>query len=105
MDDKKDDNGVVNSREEDISDYIDYLKSRGKSVSTISRNVSSLKAFFRFMVTNEYISKNPVYKVKLDKVPKRLPIVLSAQHIEALLAAPDESLPKGCRDQAMLAVL
>ncbi|MDR2654857.1 MAG: tyrosine-type recombinase/integrase [Oscillospiraceae bacterium] len=97
--------GLFDSCEDDVKKFISYLETQGKSLATISRNVSSLRAFFQFMQLNDYISENPLFGIRIGKSEKKLPYILPPQDVDALLRAPDESAPKGCRDKAMLGVL
>ena len=51
------------------------------------------------------MDSNPAKGIKLEKTVKKLPQVLSGEEIELLLAQPDITEPKGCRDRAMLELL
>ena len=89
-----------------IDSYIKYLKKEGKSVSTVSRNLSSLRSFFKYLVQKKAIDFNPMLGVKNDKKPESdLPEIMSAQDVSTLLNSPDCSTAKGKRDKAMLEVM
>ncbi len=89
----------------EIGEYIDYLKSLNRSGATLVRNVASLRCFYRFLMAGGQAGINPAKSVKLQKVPKKAPQILSGKEIELLLAQPDPSELKGCRDKAMLELL
>ena len=88
-----------------ISDYLIYLKSNGKSTTTISRSVSSIRCLYRFLVQSGEVQLNPTKSVKLEKTNKKPPQVLSGEEIARLLAVQDLTEPRGCRDKAMLELL
>ena len=88
-----------------INKYFDELKKSGKSNSTLTRIISSLRSFFQFLIFRGYIKANPTQAIKLEKVQKKLPHILSSSDIDKLLSAPNTSDIKGCRDKAMIEVL
>lgn len=87
-----------------IMDYISSLAA-SLSIRSIARNLSSLKIFYRFLVSDGKIKTNPARLISNPKLPRRLPGVLSSQEVERLLAAPDVSTSRGLRDRAMLELL
>ena len=91
--------------EKTISEYTSYLKSEGKSPTTISRSVSSIRCLYRFLIQNGEVKYNPTKNVKLDKANKKPPQVLGGEEIARLLSVPDLTEPRGCRDKAMLELL
>ena len=88
-----------------IYDYIDSLKEMGRSSTTVSRNVSSIRCYYKYLIFSGIASSNPAKDIKLDHVDKKLPQVLSGDEINLLLSQPDVSTAKGCRDKAMLELL
>ncbi len=88
-----------------IYEYIANLKELGRSPTTISRNVSSIRCYYKYLMYNDLASENPAKNVKLEHVEKKLPQVLSGDEINLLLNQPDVSTAKGCRDKAMLELL
>ena len=94
-----------NITQENISTYMDYLSSLGKSPATISRSLASLKGFFRYLVAEGVIDQNPANNVATAKAEKKLPQVLTGKEVERLLAQPKCTDMKGYRDKAMLELL
>lgn len=88
-----------------IQEYIDHLHDLKRSPTTISRNLASVRCFYKFLIFNGLLDTNPAKGIKLEKTVKKLPQVLSGEDIEHLLAQPDITEPKGCRDKAMLELL
>lgn len=85
--------------------YIYDLQKQHKASTTISRNVASIRAFFKFLVHAGVVSENPAENLELPKTEKKLPEILSQQEVELLLEQPDCKDHKGIRDKAMLEVL
>ncbi len=88
-----------------IADYVEHLKALNKSNSTITRSIASLRSFFQYLVLNGYATGNPARSIKLEKVEKKLPSILTDHEIDQLLKSPNANEPKGCRDKAMLELL
>ena len=91
--------------EEVIQKYVDRLHELKRSPTTISRNLASVLCFYKFLIFRGQLDHNPAKGIKLEKAEKKLPQVLSGEEIELLLAQPDITEPKGCRDKAMLELL
>ena len=87
-----------------IMEYVSSLAGP-LSIRSIARNLSSLKVFYRFLVSDGKIQTNPARLISNPKLPRRLPGVLSGEEVERLLAAPDASTNRGLRDRAMLELL
>jgi len=60
----------------------------GMAKPTIRLHFAALRTFFRFLVERHGLKDNPLKQVQLPKLDRKLPVVLSAKQIEALLAAP-----------------
>ena len=75
--------------EENIEEYMEYLKSVGKKTSTISRSLATIRSFYQYLIKNK-------------KIEKRVPSVLTSEEVELLLDQPNEVDLKGIRDKAML---
>lgn len=89
-----------------IKDYIEYLETIGKSETTQTRIISSLKCYYNFLLSLNIATENPVLKIKIyKKTNKSLPIILDHNEIKKLLEQPDMSDLKGIRDKAILELL
>ncbi|WP_110953151.1 site-specific tyrosine recombinase XerD [Anaerosinus massiliensis] len=96
---------IQDSSRTTIIDYLNNLKLQGKAVSTISRNIAALKAFYQYLVKENYLENDPAEKIETPKLEKRLPKILSISEVEELLKQPNVRLSVGLRDKAMLEVL
>ncbi|MBQ7959994.1 MAG: site-specific tyrosine recombinase XerD [Clostridia bacterium] len=88
-----------------ILDYMMRLQKAGKSASTVSRNLASIRSFYRFLQNTGEIVQDPTINLHSLKIEKKLPEVLTSQEVEVLLNQPNIRDAKGCRDKAMLELL
>lgn len=72
------------------------------SAATQARVLSGVKSFFRYLLLEEVIKKDPTELLDAPKLRRPLPHVLSLPEIDRLFAAIDHSLPEGVRNHAML---
>ncbi len=90
--------------QDDIVEYVGTLSAVLSARST-ARNISALKMFFRFLVSDGKIESSPARLLETPKLERRLPEILNHKEVELLLSTPDISKPLGQRDRAMLEVL
>jgi integrase/recombinase XerD len=85
-----------------LRDYVYHLKDLGLSPSSIRRNVSAVRSYFRFMLGEGALVRDPSERLEAPKRWRTLPEVLTVEETEALLAAPSLDEPLAFRDRAML---
>lgn len=68
----------------DIQNYIQKL-SKEENTSSVSRCISTLKSFYKFLEINKYTNSNPLTTITNPKTQKKLPKVLSEEEIDKLL--------------------
>jgi integrase/recombinase XerD len=73
--------------------------------SSDARMLSSLKRFYQYCLREQQVRADPTLKLDPPKRVPRFPKTLSEADVEALLAAPETTAPRGLRDRAMLEVL
>lgn len=95
----------LDADEKEISEFVDYLRELNRTTTTISRNLASIRCFYKFLIYKGELDHNPAKGIKLEKAEKKLPQVLTGEEIELLLSKPNITEPKGCRDKAMLELL
>jgi integrase/recombinase XerC len=88
-----------------LREYLSELVERGLAKASIARKLSAIRSFYRYLVREEIIPKNPIEQVSSPKLDKRLPSFLTQEEMEKLLGAPDLSTPLGQRDRAFLELL
>lgn len=85
--------------------YLDYLSAMGKSESTKTRVLASLRCYYRFLVSKGALSQNPADEIKLQKAEKKMPGILDSNEVMLLLTQPGGNDYKSVRDKAMLELL
>ena len=98
-------NSVKNITFTNINSYILYMEKQGKSPSSVSRNISCMRSFFRYLLNKGEIQTDPTMMVTMPKVEKKQPEVVSANTMEMLIKAPSAKDAKGIRDKAMIQLL
>jgi integrase/recombinase XerD len=96
---------VADATQQNIGAYLQHLEQDGRSASTVSRTLASLKNFYAYLVSSGFCEKTPVSDIHIDRGEKKLPQILTGREIELLLAQPLCVDAKGFRDKAMLEVM
>ena len=91
--------------EDEISTYFRFLRSSGKSQSTVQRCSATLRCYYAHLIDRHKLKENPARHVTMDRQRRKLPQVLSSGEVELFLEQPDLSDVKGIRDKAMLEML
>lgn len=76
---------INNIDENNIKDYIKYLNKENNDTRTISHNISTLRSFYKFLLIEKKVNKNPMEYIELPKTKKSLPKTLSIEEIDKLL--------------------
>lgn len=88
-----------------ILTYLVNLQKNGKSSSTISRTISALKNFFKFLKEEKLVQDNPAISIHSPKQIRKKPLILDEKEISQLMLLPDKKTFKGSRDLAILELL
>lgn len=103
------DNKGVNSlntiTQSHISDFVSEMRGYGLNPNSISRKITSIRLFHRFLVQEGFCTEDPSLFVELPKKEKKLPTVLTRNEVFKLLEIPETDRPTGKRDKAMLEIL
>jgi integrase/recombinase XerC len=73
---------------DDFRDYLFAIMKRGQARSYVRLQFSALRAFYKFLTNRKKLRVDPFRQLQLPKVEKKLPLVLTRQQIDELLAAP-----------------
>ena len=81
-----------------------YNKPRKEKISaqSIETYARAIRAFFGYLHREEMIERNPIQKVRMPKVPKKVVPTFSQKEVEQLLAQPNKKTDSGYRDYAVL---
>ncbi|HUV53336.1 MAG TPA: tyrosine recombinase XerC [Dehalococcoidia bacterium] len=85
--------------------YLGLLHERETARGSISRKLSALRSFYRYLNRESLVSADPLSTVSAPKLEKRLPTFLTIDEMASLLKAPDVSTLQGLRDRAILELL
>ena len=88
-----------------IKGYLMYLYDQKLSRSSISRKLSSLRSFYKYLFNNELIKTNPFKYVSLPKREKKLPKYVGILDLEIIFNTPDINSSLGQRDRLILEIL
>ncbi|MCM8771261.1 MAG: tyrosine recombinase XerC [Candidatus Omnitrophica bacterium] len=85
--------------------YMAHLKERNMRSKTVSRKLSCLRSFFRFLCREGYLKNNPVLTLMSPKKEKTLPVFLTEEEVIQLIESPPQDTEQGLRDRAILETL
>jgi integrase/recombinase XerD len=85
-----------------LREYIYHLKDLGLAPASIRRNVSAVRTYFKFLVGEGHVVRDPSDRLETPKRWRALPDVLTVEEAARLLAAPTLDEPLAFRDRAML---
>jgi integrase/recombinase XerD len=85
-----------------LREYVYHLKDLGLSPASIRRNVSAVRSYFRFMLDEGHVVRDPSERLETPKRWRALPEVLTVDEVTKLIAAPSLDEPLAFRDRAML---
>ena len=85
--------------------HLESLAGRGLGARSRARHLAALRVFHRFLVAERHAAADPTIHLETPRMARRLPVVLTLEEVEALLAAPNSEGPGALRDRAMLALL
>ncbi len=89
----------------DVAAWLVSLSRAGISARAQARKLSALRGFYKFLLAEHHVTADPTALVTGPRLPRKLPQVLTFAEVEQLLAAPDATTPRGCRDVSMLQLL
>lgn len=88
-----------------LKDLMDWVNSRGISPRTQARIISGIKSFYKFLLIEEKVEKDPTALLEAPRVGRKLPEVLSVAEVDTIINAVDTRKPEGQRNKAILETL
>jgi len=91
----------------DLRKYLAVLKEKNFCSRTVSRRLSTLRSFFRFLCREGYIKTNPLLMLSSPKLEKHLPAFMTEEEVGRLIESAFAKTQKdilGLRDRAILEV-
>ena len=95
---------IINAEPETIREYLSCLYRRKVKKVTVNRKVSSLRAFYKYVLRTGKISHNPAEMIQTLKTEKHMPAFLSVDEMFELLKTQDDNSVLSLRNRAMLEV-
>lgn len=89
----------------DVQEHLAILDEMDLSQRSKARALAAIRTFHRFLVRESLCESDPTADLDTPRSSRRLPVFLSDQEVEDLLAAPDVTKAPGVRDRSMLEVL
>ena len=95
----------------DLTNYLLFLRSRKYASSTVARKMAAIKSFFNFLVAEGQLRGDPGARMTAPRVDKYTPRSITTSEVERLLQQPANEgdsaarRPEAVRDQAMLETL
>jgi len=90
---------------EQLGKFLAWISEMGLSARSQARILSGIKAFYRYLLLEERIEKDPTALLEGPRLGSKLPEVLSVVEIDRMLELIDLSSPQGRRNRAMLETL
>jgi integrase/recombinase XerD len=90
---------------ENISNFLAEIKDEGISARSQARIISGIKAFYKYLIMEDYLKVNPTELIESPMIGLKLPDTLSLIEIDNLIAGVDLSNKQGERNRAILETL
>lgn len=88
-----------------IRNFVGRLKRKNNTASSVSRKLSAIRSFHKFLLLEKLVDENISLGVSLPKKEKKLPVVLSIDEVDELIQASVGERPLDLRNKAMLELL
>ena len=88
-----------------LQDFLKWIAELGITSRTQARLISGLRAFYKYLLIENIVTKDPTELLDLPKIGMKLPVVLDIDEIDKILTGIDLSKPEGRRNKAMLETL
>jgi integrase/recombinase XerD len=82
--------------------YIYHLKDLGLASSSIRRNISALRTYYKFLLNEGHVVRDPSERLETPRRWRELPDVLTVEEVTKLIETPSLDEPMAFRDRAML---
>ena len=88
-----------------VREYLSSLVASGLASASVTRKVSTLRSFYRYLRNEGVLQDDPFFGVRGPRRERRLPTFLTTEEMDALIAAADQETPQGLRDRALVELL
>ena len=95
----------VNIKREDIKNFLKEINNLGISARSQARIISGIKAFYKYLLLENYINNNPTELIESPKIGLKIPDILSLLEINQIIDSIDLSNNLGYRNRAIIEML
>ncbi|WP_295298590.1 site-specific tyrosine recombinase XerD [uncultured Brachyspira sp.] len=96
---------ILKATRKDIEKFLSERKDKGSKSRTVARNKVSIVNLYKFLVMENYISKNPTDNLEVIRLKRVLPESLTTEEVDDLLSVHNEKTDKGLRDKAIFELM
>ncbi|AFR70284.1 site-specific tyrosine recombinase XerD [Brachyspira pilosicoli] len=96
---------ILKATRKDIEKFLSERKEQGSKSRTVARNKVSIVNLYKFLVMENYISKNPTDNLEVIRLKRVLPESLTTEEVDDLLSVHNEKTDKGLRDKAIFELM
>lgn len=86
----------------DLQECVHWIATLGMSATSQARIISGIKAFYRYLMLEDIVKKDPTLLLEAPKTSRLLPDVLSFEEIEMIIAQIKAGTPEGQRNRAIV---
>jgi integrase/recombinase XerD len=90
---------------DDVVAWMERQRRAGRKPATIARRMAALRGFYRHLVREHGLARDPTEHVEQPRLTRPLPKTLTRQAVAALVESPDVGTPRGLRDRTLLELL
>ncbi len=96
---------ILELNRQDLRGFVADLSRENLSANSVNRITSAVRGFYKFLMIDGHLQKNPAEDIQAPQKGFYLPKFLNQREIEQLLSAPDVSQEIGLRDRAVLELM
>ncbi|MBN2597645.1 MAG: site-specific tyrosine recombinase XerD [Marinifilaceae bacterium] len=88
-----------------LKEMLEWVNNKGISPRTQARIISGIKSFYKYLLIEEKVDRDPTALLETPKVGRKLPEILSVEEIDTIINAVDTKKAEGQRNKAILETL
>jgi integrase/recombinase XerD len=103
-----DENGIADVKGVDaavILSWLVHLKKKGLGSKSRARHLVTIRGFYKYLIQENLTRNDPVKEIDIPRTGLALPKIMSVHQVDALLAAPDRTIPREMRNAAMMEIM
>lgn len=93
---------IITISVKELRSFIKFINEIGLSINSQARILSGIKSFFRYLLIEKVIQKDPTALLHMPTVKRKIPVVLTVDEIDRMISAIDRSKPEGERNKTII---